>query len=66
MPSAMHIIGLLDLRAYLTFLGKPKPFIEISVFSFFHLQNNKQTNVKMQKERNWQTHSLKRNQVVCN
>lgn len=35
MPTAMHIIGLLDLRAYLTFLGKPKPFIEISAFSFF-------------------------------
>lgn len=35
MPSAMHIIGLLDLRAYLTFLRKLKPFIEIGVFSFF-------------------------------
>lgn len=68
MPSTMHIIGLLDLRAYLTFLRKPKPLIEIGAFSFYfpflHLKN-KQTNVKMQKEGNWQTHSLKRNQIVC-
>lgn len=35
MPSAMHIIGLLDLRAYVIFSRKPKPFIEIGIFSFF-------------------------------
>jgi len=34
MLPAMPIIGLLDLRASLTFLTTPRLFIEISIFSF--------------------------------
>lgn len=57
MPSAMPIIGLLDLRASLTCFTKPRPLLKWVYFPFFRLQNNEQKNLKMrQEEGNWQTH----------